>query len=160
MVNLSTKRGLVSKNYFKKIPHYGIDLWLQFQIFYDHFSYPVKREINHTAGGKLRDKSAEESCAIIKDHALYDNKIWNDPSDLVSKPVKAISLPTNASCTLERRLIELEDQVNYLLKAPKTPTPTKRSSPQLSRAYANVVSSNQHTSSSSEPPKEILSSDT
>ncbi|GJZ14519.1 hypothetical protein Tco_0550196, partial [Tanacetum coccineum] len=61
-------------------------------------------------GGKLHDKSAEESWEIIEDLAFYDNKRWNDPSDLVCKPVKEISLPTNTSCTPERRLIELEDQ--------------------------------------------------
>ncbi|GKC44201.1 hypothetical protein Tco_1061923, partial [Tanacetum coccineum] len=48
--------------------------------------------INHSAGGKLRDKNAEESWEIIEGLTLYDNESWNDPRDL-AKPVKAISLP-------------------------------------------------------------------
>ncbi|GJV37264.1 hypothetical protein Tco_1409741 [Tanacetum coccineum] len=45
-----------------EVPYHGIDLWLKIQVFYDHVSYHLKREIDHAAGGKLRDKSAEESC--------------------------------------------------------------------------------------------------
>ncbi|GKA44525.1 hypothetical protein Tco_0737249 [Tanacetum coccineum] len=36
---------------------------------------------------------------------------WNEPSDFVCKPDKAVSLPTNASCTPERRLIKVEDHI-------------------------------------------------
>ncbi|GJX79702.1 zinc finger, CCHC-type containing protein [Tanacetum coccineum] len=57
------------KDLLQKVPHHGIDLWLQ-----------------------LRDLNTEESWALLKDLALYDNKIWNDPRDF-AKPVKAISLP-------------------------------------------------------------------
>ncbi|GJY43121.1 reverse transcriptase domain-containing protein [Tanacetum coccineum] len=79
------------KGLLQKVPHHGIGLWLQIQIFYDHVSFPLKREIDHASGGKLRDKSAKESWEIIKNLALYDHESWNDPGDLV-KPVKAITL--------------------------------------------------------------------
>ncbi|GJR62782.1 MAK10-like protein [Tanacetum coccineum] len=69
--------------YFKdlqhKVPHYGIDLWLQ-------------------------------------DLALYDNESWNDPRDF-AKPVKAIALPQDVPSTSDRRLIELENQVQRLMEA-------------------------------------------
>ncbi|GKF17609.1 hypothetical protein Tco_0062527, partial [Tanacetum coccineum] len=55
-------------------------------------SYPLKRKIDHAVGGKLRDKSTEESWKIVEDLALYDNESWNDPRD-IAKPVKAVSLP-------------------------------------------------------------------
>ncbi|GKC39983.1 hypothetical protein Tco_1052367 [Tanacetum coccineum] len=42
--------------------------------------------------GKLYDKNAEESWALLEDLAFHDNKSWNDPRDF-AKPVKAISLP-------------------------------------------------------------------
>ncbi|GJV25449.1 zinc finger, CCHC-type containing protein [Tanacetum coccineum] len=38
------------KDLLQKVPHHGIDLWLQIQIFYDHVSFYLKREINHASG--------------------------------------------------------------------------------------------------------------
>ena len=96
----------------QKVPHHGIELWLQVQIFYDHINPVTKQTIDQAAGGKLRDKSAEQSWKLIEDLALYDNESWNDPSDL-NKMVKAISLPSNNSSTSDRRIIELEDQVKF-----------------------------------------------
>nr|GEY29190.1 zinc finger, CCHC-type [Tanacetum cinerariifolium] len=49
------------KDLLQKVSHHSIDLWLQIQIFYDHVSYPLKRKIDQAVGGKLRDKSVEES---------------------------------------------------------------------------------------------------
>ncbi|GKE57211.1 hypothetical protein Tco_1496396 [Tanacetum coccineum] len=50
------------------------------------------RTIDQSAGGKLRDRNAKESWALLEDLTLYDNESWNDPRDF-AKPVKAISLP-------------------------------------------------------------------
>ncbi|GKF00034.1 MAK10-like protein, partial [Tanacetum coccineum] len=72
------------KDLLQKVPHHGIDLWLQ--VF-----------------------------------ALYDNESWNDPKDL-AKPVKAIVLPQDVPSTSDRRLIELETQVQRLMKAHLVPT--------------------------------------
>ncbi|GJY45653.1 zinc finger, CCHC-type containing protein [Tanacetum coccineum] len=80
------------KDLLQKVPHHGIDLWLQIQIFYDHVSIQLKSEIDRAAGGKLRDKNAEESWEIIENLALYDHEGWDDPRDF-AKPVKATSLP-------------------------------------------------------------------
>ncbi|GJX54513.1 MAK10-like protein [Tanacetum coccineum] len=79
------------KDLLQKVPHHGIDLWLQ---------------------------------ALLEDLALYDNESWNDPRDF-AKPVKAISLPQDVPSTSDRRLIELENQVQRLMEAyiaPKQPT--------------------------------------
>ncbi|GJZ81699.1 zinc finger, CCHC-type containing protein, partial [Tanacetum coccineum] len=92
----------------QKVPHYGIDLRLQVQIFYNHVNPAIRRTINQLAGGKLRDKNAKESWALLEDLALYDNKIWNDPKDL-AKPAKAISLPQDVLSISDCRLIELEN---------------------------------------------------
>ncbi|GKB48884.1 hypothetical protein Tco_0899637, partial [Tanacetum coccineum] len=59
--------------------------------------------------------------AILEDLTLYDNESWNDPRDL-AKPVKAIALPQDVSSTFERRLIELENQVQCLMEAHLAPT--------------------------------------
>ncbi|GKF67551.1 hypothetical protein Tco_0197230, partial [Tanacetum coccineum] len=56
-----------------KLPHHGIDLWLQVQIFYDHVNPATRRTIEHSVGGKLHNRNAKESWALIEDLALYDN---------------------------------------------------------------------------------------
>ncbi|GKA63326.1 hypothetical protein Tco_0762932 [Tanacetum coccineum] len=60
--------------------------------------------------------NAEESWALLEDLALYDNESWNDPRDF-AKPVKAISLPQDVPSTSNRYLVELENQVQRLMKA-------------------------------------------
>nr|GEW35362.1 zinc finger, CCHC-type [Tanacetum cinerariifolium] len=62
------------KDLLQKVPPHGIDRWLQIKNFYDHVSFRLKCEIDHTAGGKLRDKNADESWEIIKNLALYDHE--------------------------------------------------------------------------------------
>ncbi|GKC85741.1 hypothetical protein Tco_1141458 [Tanacetum coccineum] len=74
------------------------------------------RTIDQSAGGKLRDLNAEESWALLEDLALYNNEIWNDPRDSAN-PVKAIALPQDVPSTSDRRLIELENQVQCLMEA-------------------------------------------
>nr|GEY14581.1 MAK10-like protein [Tanacetum cinerariifolium] len=53
---------------------------------------------------------------IIKYLTLYDNESWNDTWDF-TKPVKAITLPQDVLSTSDRRLIELENQVQRLMEA-------------------------------------------
>ncbi|GJS71482.1 hypothetical protein Tco_0704323 [Tanacetum coccineum] len=72
-------------------------------------------ELDRAADGKLRDKNADESWEIIKNLSLYDHEGWNDSSNPI-KPVKAISMPQGTPKTPNRRLLELEDQINFLLK--------------------------------------------
>ncbi|GKB74606.1 hypothetical protein Tco_0936018 [Tanacetum coccineum] len=86
------------KDLLQKVPHHGIDLWLQ-----------------------LRDRNAKESWALLEDLALYDNKSWNNPRDF-TKLVKAISLPQNVPYTSDRRLIELKNQVQRWMEAHLAPT--------------------------------------
>ncbi|GKE66966.1 hypothetical protein Tco_1521127 [Tanacetum coccineum] len=82
------------------------------------------RTIDQSAGGKLRDKNAKESRALLEDLALYDNESWNGPRDF-AKLVKAISLPQDVLSTSDRHFIELENQVQCLMEAylaPMQPT--------------------------------------
>ncbi|GJW64094.1 hypothetical protein Tco_0115978 [Tanacetum coccineum] len=109
------------KDLLQKVPHQGIELWLQVQIFYDHVNPVIRRTIDQSAGGKLRDHNAEESWALLEDLALYDNESWNDPRDF-AKSVKAIALPQDVPSTSDRRLIELENQVQGLMEAHLAPT--------------------------------------
>ncbi|GJR24135.1 MAK10-like protein [Tanacetum coccineum] len=79
------------KDLLQKVPHHGIDLWLQVQIFYDHVNPVTRRTIDQSVGGKLCDRNAKESWALLEDLALYENESWNDPRDF-AKLVKEISL--------------------------------------------------------------------
>ncbi|GJX76047.1 hypothetical protein Tco_0322858 [Tanacetum coccineum] len=104
--------------------------------FYDHVSFHLKYEIDRTAGGKLRDKNTDESWEIIENLAFYDHEGWNDTKEFV-KPVKAISTPQPTSKTPDRRLLELEDQIKFLLKGSQsTPEP---SSTQVPQAYTEAI---------------------
>ncbi|GJV03498.1 zinc finger, CCHC-type containing protein [Tanacetum coccineum] len=132
-----------------KVPHHGIDRWLQFQIFYDHVSFHLKCEIDRVADGKLRNKNADESWEIIENLALYNHEGWNDTKIFV-KPVKALSTPQGISKTPDRRLLELEDQIDFLLKGSR---PTLRISTHIPYAYVDVVYSNPHPQSHNEPLK-------
>ncbi|GJW94792.1 zinc finger, CCHC-type containing protein [Tanacetum coccineum] len=42
------------KDLLQKVPHHGIDRWIQIQFFYDHVSFHLKCEIDRAACGKLR----------------------------------------------------------------------------------------------------------
>ncbi|GJS63469.1 hypothetical protein Tco_0678033 [Tanacetum coccineum] len=79
------------------------------------------RTIDQSAGGKLRDLNDKESWALLEDLALYDNESWNDLRDF-AKLVKAITLPHDVPSTFDRRLIELENQVQCLMEAHLAPT--------------------------------------
>ncbi|GJT52552.1 MAK10-like protein [Tanacetum coccineum] len=112
------------KDLLQKVPHHGIDLWLQVKFFYDHVNPVTRRTIDQLAGDKLRDQNVEGSWALLEDLTLYDNESWNDPRDL-TKPVKAIYLPQDVPSTSNRLLIELENQVQCLMEAhiaPMQPT--------------------------------------
>ncbi|GKA34345.1 hypothetical protein Tco_0720774 [Tanacetum coccineum] len=109
------------KDLLQIVPHHGIDLWPQVQIFYDHVNPVTRRTIDQSVGGTLCDLNAEESWALLKDLSLYDNESWNDPRDF-AKPVKAIALPQDVPSTSDRRLIELENQVQRLMEAHLAPT--------------------------------------
>ncbi|GJY49588.1 zinc finger, CCHC-type containing protein [Tanacetum coccineum] len=62
------------KDLLQKVPHHGIDRWLQIQIFYNHVSFHLKCEIDRATGGKLRNKNTDESWEIIKNLGLYNHE--------------------------------------------------------------------------------------
>ncbi|GKD36253.1 MAK10-like protein, partial [Tanacetum coccineum] len=108
------------KELLQKVPHHGINLWHQVQIFYDHVYPATRRTINHSTGGKLHDRNAKESCALLEDLTLYDNESWNNPRDF-AKLVKAISLPQDAPSISDLHLIKLESQFQCLIEARLAP---------------------------------------
>nr|GEX45224.1 MAK10-like protein [Tanacetum cinerariifolium] len=81
----------------------------------------IRQTIDQSAGGKLCDRNAKKSLALLEELTLYDNEIWNDQRDF-SKPVKAISLPQDVPSTSDRCLIDIENQVQRLIEAHISPT--------------------------------------
>ncbi|GJT23684.1 MAK10-like protein [Tanacetum coccineum] len=81
----------------------------------------LMRIIDQSTGGKLRDRNVEESWALLEDLAFYDNESWNFLPRDFAKPVKEISLPHDVPSTFDRRLIELETQVQRLMEAHLAP---------------------------------------
>ncbi|GJZ37991.1 hypothetical protein Tco_0584182 [Tanacetum coccineum] len=59
----------------QKVPHHDIDFWLQVQIFYDRVTPATRRTIDQSSDGKLHDRNAKESWALLEDLALYDNEM-------------------------------------------------------------------------------------
>ncbi|GKA09494.1 putative reverse transcriptase domain-containing protein [Tanacetum coccineum] len=63
----------------------------------------------------------------LQEPSLYENESWNDPKHF-AKLVKAIYLPQDVLRTSDRRLVELENQVQRLMEAhfaPKQPVQPK-----------------------------------
>ncbi|GJU29991.1 hypothetical protein Tco_1173580 [Tanacetum coccineum] len=65
-------------------------------IFYDHVSFHLKCEIDRAAGGKLRNKNADESWEIIENLALYDHEGWDDTKEFV-KPGRDRHPPSSST---------------------------------------------------------------
>ncbi|GKC90920.1 zinc finger, CCHC-type containing protein [Tanacetum coccineum] len=63
----------------QKVPHHGINLWLQIQIFYDRINETLKETIDYAAEGRLRKLSAESAWATIEMLAHCEDEGWNDP---------------------------------------------------------------------------------
>ncbi|GJS60666.1 hypothetical protein Tco_0655450 [Tanacetum coccineum] len=61
------------------VPHHGLDLWLQVQIFYDHVDYTTQKAIDYAACERLRKLRPEEAWEIIEDLAKYEEEEWNEP---------------------------------------------------------------------------------
>nr|GEW69603.1 MAK10-like protein [Tanacetum cinerariifolium] len=70
--------------------------------------------------GKLCNKNAKESWALLEDLALYDNESWNDLRDFVEQ-VKAISLPQYVPSTSDSHFIEFKNKFQRLMEAHLAP---------------------------------------
>ncbi|GJT09590.1 hypothetical protein Tco_0856632 [Tanacetum coccineum] len=72
--------------------------------------------ISRCSNNIMENLYLKHGLALLEDLALYDNKSWNDPRDF-AKLVTAIALPQDVLSISDRRLIELENQVECLMEA-------------------------------------------
>ncbi|GKB32238.1 zinc finger, CCHC-type containing protein [Tanacetum coccineum] len=62
------------KDFLLKVPHHGLDLWLQVQIFYDYVDYTTQMAIDFAAGGRLRKLNPKVAWETIEDLAQYEEE--------------------------------------------------------------------------------------
>nr|GEV97299.1 zinc finger, CCHC-type [Tanacetum cinerariifolium] len=67
------------KDLLRKVPHHGIDLWLQVKIFYDRIDHTLNQTVDYVVGGRLSKISTEKAWATIEELARYEDEGWNDP---------------------------------------------------------------------------------
>jgi hypothetical protein len=113
------------KELLHKVPHHGINLWLLVQIFYDHVDYHTKRTIDRAAGGKLRDKNAEESWAIIEEVAADNHEMW-EFNHTIKAAINAVSTSGGTTEIPDELLCKLEAKVDYFEERQRRPLSPRR----------------------------------
>ncbi|GJV13689.1 zinc finger, CCHC-type containing protein [Tanacetum coccineum] len=98
------------KDLLQKVPHHGIDLWLQVQIFYDHIDHTLRRAVDYTAGGRLEKTSTKKAWSIIEELPQYEEEGWNDPIFAEE------GSPNYGNASIEQILELMESQVDSLMK--------------------------------------------
>ncbi|GKB10136.1 zinc finger, CCHC-type containing protein [Tanacetum coccineum] len=98
------------KDLLRKVPHHGLDLWLQVQIFYDHVNYTTLMAIDYAAGGRLRKLRPEEAWETIKNLAQYEEEEWNEPFFFEK------GSPDYIDANLEQELESIERRVESLMR--------------------------------------------
>ncbi|GJX09361.1 hypothetical protein Tco_0199220 [Tanacetum coccineum] len=98
------------KDLLQKVPHHGIDLWLQVQIFNDHIDQTLKRTVDYAIEGRLRKMSAKKSWTTIEELARYEDEGWNNPVFLGEKILEY------KNPNMEQLLGMMECKVEMLMK--------------------------------------------
>ncbi|GJR65609.1 hypothetical protein Tco_0011674 [Tanacetum coccineum] len=115
MENLHLKYGLVSRTYYKKSLIMASTFGSKSKSFMTMSVLSQDEPLTNRPVVSFVNKNANESWEIIENLALYGHEGWNDVKEFV-KPVKVISTPQGISKMPDQRLLELEDQINFLLK--------------------------------------------
>ncbi|GKB88558.1 MAK10-like protein, partial [Tanacetum coccineum] len=113
-----------ASNWLERLPAGSISTWEDLTTRFLAQFFPsgrISKLCNDILIGKLRNKSTEESWALLEDLALYDNKSWNDPRDF-AKPVKEISLPQDVpinKITSSCEICSGPHNTQYCMESPK-----------------------------------------
>ncbi|GJR98755.1 MAK10-like protein [Tanacetum coccineum] len=124
-----------ASNWLERLPAGSISTWEDLTTrFLAQFFLPGRtaklrndiliRTIDQSTGGKLRDRKAKESWALLEDLTLYDNESWNDLRDF-AKPVNEISLPQDVpnarlskfEADFKQQQSEMTNKIDTVLKA-------------------------------------------
>lgn len=113
------------KDLLHKVPHHGLNLWLLIQIFYDHVDYHTKHTIDRAAGGKLRDKNAEESWAIIEELAADNQEMW-EFNHTIKAAINAVLTSGGTTEIPDELLCKLVAKVDYFEERQRRPLSPRR----------------------------------
>ncbi|GJV58258.1 hypothetical protein Tco_1459263 [Tanacetum coccineum] len=75
------------KDLIRKVPHHGLGLWSQIQIFFDHIDRYTQIDINYAACGNLKVLSAEEAWETIEDCVQCDKQWKNITSTIFDQTI-------------------------------------------------------------------------
>ncbi|GJQ96599.1 zinc finger, CCHC-type containing protein [Tanacetum coccineum] len=89
------------KDLLQKVPHHGINLWLQVQIFYDHIDCTTQEGIDYAAGGRLRKLRPDEAWDTIERLAQYENEGWNDTFTSDEDIIRMLNLMSGGRLSVE-----------------------------------------------------------
>ncbi|GJT30567.1 hypothetical protein Tco_0910842 [Tanacetum coccineum] len=95
------------------LPHHGLDLWLQIQIFYDHVDCITQMGIDYVAGGRLRKLRPDEAWATIERLANMKIKGGTMPSSQMKLGVFESGVHQLNYDTLVRHPIHSGDVIDW-----------------------------------------------
>nr|GEV35542.1 hypothetical protein [Tanacetum cinerariifolium] len=78
------------KDLLQKVPHHGIDLWLQVQIFYDHVNPATRRTIDHSVDGLVSNFMAYQDAKLSKFEADFKQQ-QGEMTNKIDTLLKAIN---------------------------------------------------------------------
>nr|GEY01118.1 zinc finger, CCHC-type [Tanacetum cinerariifolium] len=117
------------KDLLQKVPHHGIDIWLQIQIFYDHVNPIIRRTIDQATGEKvlvreeIRNPTTKNVNAIslcrIKNEKIKENNEVID-KNIIEQERRSIEEPVRI--TNNRPLDIKEDRKNPFILGIPFPT--------------------------------------
>ncbi|GJX24172.1 hypothetical protein Tco_0228617 [Tanacetum coccineum] len=106
------------KDLLQKVPHHGIDRWLQVQIFYDRINNALKKTIDYAAEGRLRKLSAEEAWATIEKSERVFGMTRNEMYQQLPEPSRQEEfehIVMNFILDQEERVKQLEEYMKVIV---------------------------------------------
>nr|GEW09561.1 reverse transcriptase [Tanacetum cinerariifolium] len=106
------------KDLLQKVPHHGLDLWLQIKIFNDHVDGTTQKDIDYAAGGRLRKLRPDEVWAAVESESVFRltaNEIYRPPFE-PSYQEEFEHIVMNFIFDKEERIIQLEGYMQVILE--------------------------------------------
>ncbi|GKD97785.1 hypothetical protein Tco_1381682 [Tanacetum coccineum] len=106
------------KDLLQKVPHHGIDCWLQVQIFYDRINNALKKTIDYATEGRLRKLSAEAAWATIEKSKSIFGMTSNEMYQQLPEPSRQEDfehIVMNFILDQEERVKQLEEYMKVIV---------------------------------------------
>ncbi|GJY31444.1 hypothetical protein Tco_0414939 [Tanacetum coccineum] len=115
------------KDLLQKVPHHGIDLWLQIHFFYDHVNPVTRRTIDQLAGGLVSNFMASQDARLSKFEANFKQQQseMTNKIDIVLKAITdwlARALPSETVKNLKLNTFPVLSARSYPIEDPQCST--------------------------------------